>query len=196
MIHPASSLKARGAIQELLATLYVEDLTNCGTKLSNLIWPFVTPHVMTVTTPMADTTRATHPMMRIIIPCPYFSPPPSRLPTQKKKEPKIVLDCTFMTFLCPSTFDNQLFQKDQPPKYTIKEIDAFNNNFRKKLHFNFLVTRMSQKQLESATATQASRLCNVDLGVLLQDNTSILPTKRHKLSSYILEDILDCPVGS
>ncbi len=89
---------------------------------------------------------------------------PPRLPTNKKKEPP--LDCTFMTFLCPSTFDNQPFWKGQPPKYTNKEIDAFNNNFREQLHFKFLATRMSQKQLESATTTQASRLRDDDLDVL------------------------------
>jgi hypothetical protein len=54
---------------------------------------------------------------------------------------------------------------------------------------------MSQKQLESTAATQASRLWDVDLDVLPKD-TSILPTNRHKLSCYILEDLLDCPVGS
>jgi hypothetical protein len=55
---------------------------------------------------------------------------------------------------------------------------------------------MSQKQLESATATQVSRLRDMDLDVLPKDDTSILPTKWYKLFCYILEDIFDCPVSS
>jgi hypothetical protein len=71
--------------------------------------------------------------------------------------------------------------------YTNEEIAAFDNNFRKQLHFNFLATRMSQKHLESTAATQASRLWDVDLDVL-QKHTSILPANWHELSRYILED--------
>jgi hypothetical protein len=41
--HCVSSVKARGAIQEMLAILHVEDLVNHGAKLSNLHWPIVTP---------------------------------------------------------------------------------------------------------------------------------------------------------
>jgi hypothetical protein len=132
------------------------------------------PMVQTVTTPIADTTRATHQMTRLSSTSVFF-PPPSYLSTQKKINPKILLDRTFMTFLCPSTFDNQPFQKGQPPKYTNKEIDAFDKNFRKQWLFNFLATRMSQKQLESATVTGASRLRDADLDVLPKDDTSILP---------------------
>jgi hypothetical protein len=192
----ASSIKARGVIHELLAALHVDSLTNRGTESSNLHLPFATPHGDD-----GDDSNGGHNKGNTSNDKDYdlssvFLPPPSRLPTQNKKEPKIVLDCTFMTFLCPSTFDNQPFWKGQPPKYTNKEIDAFDNNFRKQMHFNFLATRMLQKLLESATATWASRLCDMDLDVLPKDDTSILPTKWHELSHYILEDILDCPVGS
>ncbi len=54
---------------------------------------------------------------------------------------------------------------------------------------------MSQKQLESTAATHANRLWDVDLDVLPK-HTSILSTNWHELSRYILEDLLDCPVGS
>jgi hypothetical protein len=64
-----------------------------------------------------------------------------------------------------------------------------------KLHFNFLATRMAQKQLEATAATQASRLWGVDLDVLPK-HTSILPTNRHELFCYILEDLLDCPLAA
>ncbi len=148
---------------------------NCWICIS----PSSPPMAKAVTMPMVDTTRATREMTTIIIPHLSSPPPPSKLPTHKKKEPKIELDCTFMTFLHPSTFDNQPFQKGQPPKYTNNEIDAFDNNLRKQLRFNFLATRMSQKQLESATTTQASKLQDLDLDVLPKDDTSILPTKQH-----------------
>ncbi len=41
--HRTSSVKARGVIQEMLATLHVDDLVDRGAKLSNLHWPIVTP---------------------------------------------------------------------------------------------------------------------------------------------------------
>jgi hypothetical protein len=40
------------------------------------------------------------------------------------------------------------------------------------------------------------RLREMDLDVLPESSITQLPTKRHELSRYILEDVLDCPVGS
>jgi hypothetical protein len=74
--------------------------------------------------PALETTKTIHPTMRIIIPRLATSPPPpSRLPKQKKIEPRIVLDRGFMTFLRPSTFDNQPFRKGQQPLYSDDEIE-------------------------------------------------------------------------
>jgi hypothetical protein len=43
MTHRASSVKAWGAIQEMLTTLHVDNLVDRGTELSNLHRPIVTP---------------------------------------------------------------------------------------------------------------------------------------------------------
>ena len=47
-------------------------------------------------------------------------------------------------------------------------------------------------------ATRASRLRDVDLDALpeITANLSVISSKRQELSCYVLEDILDCPVGS
>ena len=62
------------------------------------------------------------------------------------------------------------------------------------------MTRKTQKQRESRDSTCASWLRDIDLNVVLTEKSptlqQILSTKRHELSHYILEDILDCPVGS
>jgi hypothetical protein len=126
-------------------------------------------------------------------PPPSLQPPPPR--KQKKTEPKITLDRSFMKHLRSSTFDHQQFQKGQLQLYTDDEIALFDNNFRKQLHFNFSVTRMSQKQLECSAATRATRFNDIDLDLIPKD-MSITTTNRHELSRYILEDLLDCPIGS
>ncbi len=43
-MHCASSVKARGAIQDLLAALHVEESYDCGAESSNLHWTIVTPN--------------------------------------------------------------------------------------------------------------------------------------------------------
>jgi hypothetical protein len=66
------------------------------------------------------------------------------------------------------------------------------------LHFNFSATRTTQKQTQAIDATHASRLRDVDLDAL-PENTStlaVISSKRQELSRNVLEDILDCPVGS
>jgi len=102
-----------------------------------------------------------------------------------------------MCFLRPHTFDHELFRRGKEDIYSIAEMERFDADYRRQLHFNFSATRTTQKQKQAFDATRSSRLRDVDLDAL-PDNTS--PTtsssKRQDLSRYILEDILDCPVGS
>jgi hypothetical protein len=62
----------------------------------------------------------------------------------KNSEPKVVLDRTFMCLLQPGTFDNQPFGKGQQPLYSIPEMDHFDTEYHKQLHFNFSATRNTQ----------------------------------------------------
>ena len=102
-----------------------------------------------------------------------------------------------MCFLRPHTFDHKLFRRGKEDIYSIAEMEQFDADYRGQLHFNFLATRTTQKQKQAFDATRASHLRDVDLDAL-PDNTSstIISSKRQDLSRYILEDILDCPVGS
>ena len=82
--------------------------------------------------------------------------------------------------------------------YPIAEMERFDADFRMHLHFNFLATWTTQKQKQANNMTRASRLRDVDLDAL-PENTStsaVISSKRQELSRYVLEDILDCPVGS
>ena len=79
--------------------------------------------------------------------------------------------------------------------YSEDDIDRFDAEFRKQIHFNFSATRNTQKQKQSQEAIRASRLRDIDLDVIQRD-TSTVTTNRSNLSHYILEDILDCPPGS
>ncbi len=184
----ASLVKAQGAIQEMLAALQVDD------ESSDLHRPIVTPNcnVARVGDHEDDSSdnEDYHPMSG------HVPPPSSCLPKQKKIEPKIILDHSFLTFLCPSTFDNQPFWKGQPPLYSDADMSTFDDQFRKQLYFNFSATRNSAKQRESRESTRASWLREIDLDVELPSSQQLLSTKRHEMSRYILEDILDCPVNS
>ena len=115
----------------------------------------------------------------------------------KKSEPKLTLDRNFMCFLRPHTFDHKLFRRGKEDIYSIAEMEQFDADYRRQLHFNFPATRTTQKQKQAFDTTRSSRLCDVDLDAL-PDNTSstIRSSKRQELSRYILEDILDCPVSS
>ena len=78
-------------------------------------------------------------------------------------------------------------------------LTRIDNVYRSQLHFNFLATRttQTQKQKQAFDATRASHLRDVDLDALPDSTSStIISSKRQDLSQYILEDILDCPVGS
>ena len=128
------------------------------------------------------------------------NPTPKSLPKNirnKKSEPKLTLDCNFMCFLRPHTFDHKLFRRGKEDIYSIAQMERFDADYRRQLHFNFLATRTTQKQKQAFDATRSSHLRGVNLDAL-PDNTlsTISSSKRQDLSRYILEDILDCPVGS
>jgi hypothetical protein len=76
-------------------------------------------------------------------------------------------------------------------------MERFDAVYRRQLHFNFSSTRTTQKQKQAFDATRSSHLRDINLDAL-PDNTlsTISSSKRQDLSRYILEDILDCPVGS
>ena len=82
--------------------------------------------------------------------------------------------------------------------YPITDFEQFDADFRMQLHFNFSATRTTQKQKQAINTTRASCLRDVNLDAL-PENTStsaVISSKRQELSRYVLEDILDCPVGS
>ena len=94
-------------------------------------------------------------------------------------------------------FDHKLLRRGKEEIYSIAEMERFNADYRRQLHFNFSATWTTQKQKQAFDATCSSRLRDVDLDAL-PDNTlsTISSSQRQDLSRYILEDILDCPVGS
>ena len=75
-------------------------------------------------------------------------------------------------------------------------MEQFDADFRLLFHFNFLATRNAFKQKQSLDMNCTSRTREVDLDALPPENsTLVLSSKREELSRYVLEDILDCPVG-
>ena len=101
-----------------------------------------------------------------------------------------------MCFLQLHTFDHKLFRRGKEDIYSIAQMERFDADYRRQLHFNFLATRTTQKQKQAFDATRASRLRDVDLDAL-PDSTllTIISSMRQDLSRYILEDILNCPIG-
>jgi hypothetical protein len=129
----------------------------------------------------------------------YLLPPPpqrnKKKATTKDSNPKLVLNRNFMCFLQPGTFNNQPFQKGQPPIDSISEMDCFDANYQKQLHFNFSEMQNTRKQ--TTEATRVSRLRKIDLDTSPEPSVSGVPSsKQHELSWYVLEDILDFPVQS
>jgi hypothetical protein len=102
----ASSVKVRRAIQELLPALHDDNSFDRCAKSLDLHRPMVTPHGKDGDNADGGHNKGNLSDDNNYHPTSIFSPPPSRLSAQKKKEPKIVLDRTFMTFLCPSTLIN------------------------------------------------------------------------------------------
>jgi hypothetical protein len=163
-------LQEQGAIQEMLATLQVDD------ESSDLHRPIVTPdcNVAGVGDHEDDLSdnEDYHPTSG------HVPPPPFTLTETKEVKPKIILDCSFLTFLCPSIFDNQPFWKGQPPLYLDADMSNFDDQFCKQLHFNFSATRNSAKQREPRKLTRASRLREIDVDVELLSSQQLLSTKR------------------
>ena len=102
-----------------------------------------------------------------------------------------------MCFLRPHTFDHKLFRRGKEDIYSIAEMEQFDADYRRQLHFNFSATRTTQQQKQAFDATRASHLRDVNLDALPDSTSStIISSKRQDLLRYILEEILDCPVGS
>jgi hypothetical protein len=101
----------------------------------------------------------------------------------------------FLTFLSPTTSDNQPFCKGKPPLYTDADMATFEDQLCKQLHFNFSATRNSAKQSKSHDFTRTSQLWDINVDVELL-SLQLPSTKWHDLLRYILKDILDCPVDS
>jgi hypothetical protein len=80
--------------------------------------------------------------------------------------------------------------------YSIDEMDRYNTEYHRQLHFNFSETKNTQKQRQSTEATCASWLRDIDLDAQPEQLALVLPSKQHELLLYVLEDILDCPVDS
>ncbi len=82
--------------------------------------------------------------------------------------------------------------------YPIAKMERFDTDFHMQLHFNFLATRTTQKQKQVINVTRASHLRDVDLDALLENTSTlaVISSKHQEHSQYVLEDILDCPVGS
>ncbi len=130
----ASSVQAQEVIQVLLAaelsSMHVDNSFDGIAKSSDMHHTIVTPDCNNADDGINESNDEDY-------------HPPSVAPRKQKKiKPKIVLNCSFMTFLCPSTFNNQLFRKGQPQVYTNEDIAAFDNNVKEQLHFNFAATRM------------------------------------------------------
>jgi hypothetical protein len=70
----------------------------------------------------------------------------------------------------------------------------FDTNFKKQLLFNFSAIRATRKKSASMYEGCASCLREVDLDIA-PTTFSREATDCHKLSQYVLEDLLSCPVG-
>ena len=100
---------------------------------------------------------------------PVANPTPKSLPKNirnKKSEPKLTLDRNFMCFLRPHTFDHKLFRRGKEDIYSITEMERFDTDHRRQLHFNFSATQTTQKKKQAFDATRSSRLRVVDLDAL------------------------------
>jgi hypothetical protein len=110
----------------------------------------------------------------------------------KKQDTKVTLDSNYFAFLRPLAFGSKRFIRGHPPVYSDNKIIQFNANFQRQLSFNFCATRATRKESESMQEACASQLRDVDLNV---PPTSFLRdlTDHHKLTRYVLEDVLSCP---
>ena len=88
-----------------------------------------------------------------------------------------------------------MFACGHPPVYSKEEMAKFDASFQKQLLFNFGATRASCKKSALMLESRVSRLCEIDLD-LTPASFSLESSERHKLSGYVLEDLLSCLVGS
>jgi hypothetical protein len=70
----------------------------------------------------------------------------------------------------------------------------FDMEYQKQLTFNFCATRATRKKAASINEAQASRLHDVDLDVT-PASFSLETMDYHKLSCFVLKDVLGCSVG-
>jgi hypothetical protein len=121
------------------------------------------------------------------------------LPPPKKKggggDAKVILDSNVFTYLCPSTFDKDLFICGHPTVYSEDEMVQFDANYQKQLSFDFCASRATRKKAAAMQDARASRLRDIDLDVT-PTLFSLATTDCHELSRYILEDLLSHQVGS
>ncbi len=82
-----------------------------------------------------------------------------------------------------------------PPVYSKEEMAKIDASFQKQLLFNFCATRASCKKSVLMLESHASHLREINLD-LMPALFSLESSNRHKLSQYVLEDLLSCPVGS
>jgi len=195
-VHCASSLKARITIEETLAadtsSHHVGDPCNfCNGSSDFVRAAVVTPDGDDDSDERVDESDDDDYN-------PESGPSPKQQKKKAKKKPretKVVLDRKFMCVLQQDTFNHEPFRKGKPEVYSTNDIDRFDSDFKKQLHFNFAATRNTQKQRQSLEATCASRLRDIDLDLIQRESTQ-LTTNRSYLSRYILEDVLNCPPGS
>ena len=112
-----------------------------------------------------------------------------------RRDKKVILDSSYFFYLRPLTFDAERFHRGYVQVYSMKDISQFDANYQKQLAFNFSATRATRKKSAAMIDARASRLRDVDLDVA-PTSFSRDTTDRHKLSRYIEEDFLSCPVGS
>ena len=112
-----------------------------------------------------------------------YSPTPIVCITQpKKRESKITLDSSFFLFLCPATFDTQMFSRGHPPVYSKEAMAKFNASFQKQLSLNFCAMRASCKKSMLMLESRASRLREIDLDLTAPALFSLKSSDRHELS--------------
>ena len=111
---------------------------------------------------------------------------------KKKSEPKLTLDRNFMCFLWPHMFDHELFCRGKEVIFSIAKMEQFDANYCRQLHFNFSATRANKKQEQAFDATRASRLRDVDLDALPDNNGAHIIRKLRELSKttkYIMDRV-------
>jgi hypothetical protein len=112
----------------------------------------------------------------------------------KTGDQKVTLDSNYFTYLRPLTFDSKRFHRGHPPVYTDNNIQRFDADYQKQLSFDFCATRASKKKSALINEACVSCLRNINLDII-PTTFSRDTSDRHKLSHYILEDVLTCPIG-